>query len=217
MGAYDLGIYKRGMNATGNDRLQAALTAFRIELSYNGFGKNLILDSVLFGEAMENRVKEFQTSRGLKSDGQIGSKTSTELFRRRVVQVEAQYDLPAGTIGKQILLESAYDPVAIGYADPADHGIAQINLTIHSSVTIDEAYDPTFALDWAGNYIRTSYETVAKSANVIKAARAAYNIGDTYAAEWLKDDFPASGKVVGGIDWYKRATDYLNLVDKQNW
>lgn len=217
MGAFDYGVYKKGMNATGDSRLQAALTAYRVELAYNGFEKNLVLDSPLFGDAMDNRTKEFQASVGLKADGQLGVKSSTELFRKRVSMVEGKYNLPTGALGKQLLLESAYDPVAVGYSDPQDHGISQINLRLHPSVTIDEAYDPIFAIDWAGQYIRTSFEHVTNETNVMKAARAAYNIGDVYAGDWMLAGFPASGKVVDGIDWFKRATDYLTLVDKQVW
>lgn len=205
------------MNATNDDRLQAALTAFKVELAYNGFGKNLVLDAPTFGDAMRNRVKEFQASAGLTADGQIGQKTATELFRKRIVYTEGVYALPEGSLGKQLLLESGYDPVAVGFSDPADHGLAQINLRIHSDVTVDQAYDPTFAIDWAAHYIRNSYDAVATNADVMKAARAAYNIGNFYATEWMKDSFPASGKVVDNIDWYKRATDYIALVDKQNW
>lgn len=217
MGAFDYGVYKRGMNATGDARLQAALIALRIELAYNGFGKNLVIDSIGFGEAMENRTKEFQTSVGINADGQIGQKTATELFRKRVSFVEGVYGLSEGTLGKQLLLESAYDPVALGFSDPADHGIAQINLRIHNDVTVEQAYDPTFALDWAAKYIRSSYDQIATTADVMKAARAAYNVGDFYAAEWMKADFPSSGRLEDGIDWYARAYNYIQLVNKQNW
>jgi len=217
MGAFEYGVYKRGMNATGDARLQAALTGLRVELVYNGFGKNLVLDSVGFGEAMENRVKEFQASRNIKVDGQIGGGTAKELFRKRVNITEGIYDLPAGSLGKQLLLESGYDPVAIGYADPSDHGLAQINLRIHTDVSVDEAFDPIFAVDWAARYIRDGYDQVAKAADVMKAARAAYNVGNFYATEWMKAGFPASGKVADGIDWFERATNYIALVDKQVW
>lgn len=217
MGAWDYGAYKRGMNAQGDDRLQAALTALRIELAYNGFGKNLILNSPGFGEAMENRVKEFQADRGLKVDGQIGMTTAKELFRRRVSTIEGTYSLPQGALGKQLLLESAYDPVAIGSVDPSDHGIAQINLNMHKDVSVAQAYDPIFAIEWSAQYIRTAFDHVTSDANVMKAARAAYNIGETYAAQWLLAGFPDSGKVVDGLDWFKRATDYIALIDKQTW
>lgn len=218
MGAWEYGGYHSITRAYDDPRLGAALIAVKRELKYNGYGTNLVTDTPVFGDAAENRTIEFQKDHGLTGDGVIGPGTASELFRRRISAAEAKYGLPSGAIGKQIKLESNFDPVAIGYADPDDTGIAQINLRLHPDVTKDQAYDPAFAIDWMGRYISAGQDVIVKSANVMKAARAAYNIGNTYATQWLLSNFAGSGgPSLGGEDSFTRATNYINLIDGQDW
>lgn len=219
MGAFEWGNYKSGMKvpAIHQERLGYAFLALKKELTYNGFGKNLIMNPV-FGEAATNRTKEFQESVGLTPDGTIGRITARELFRKRVQEIEQDYGLPHGTLGKKFLLESAYDPVAIGFVDPDDTGIAQINLRIHTGVSLEQAFDPEFSFGWAAEYVKDNRDRIIREVNVLKAARAAYNIGVEYAKRWMLDGFPASGgPLIGGADSYERATQYIALIDKQNW
>ncbi len=178
MGAFEYGSYRRGQDGKNDPRLLAAITAIKNELIYNGYGEGIDTTVTHFGITVEQRLKQFQTAKGLKADGQAGQTTLTELFRKRVVATENKYDLSTGALGKKLRLESGYDPVAIGYVDPKDTGIAQINLGIHSSVTKEQAFDPAFAIDWAGRYVRGQYDAIADRANVMKAARAAYNVGN---------------------------------------
>lgn len=218
MGAWEYNGYHSITRAYDDPRLGAALVAVKRELKYNGYGTNLVTDTPVFGDAAENRTIEFQRDHGITPDGIIGPGTASELFRRRINMTEARYGLPTGSIGKQIKLESNFDPVATGYADPDDTGIAQINLRIHSSITKDQAFDPAFAIDWMGQYISSSQDAVVKNANVMKAARAAYNIGNTYATQWLLSDFAESGgPMLGNEDSFTRATNYIKLIDSQDW
>lgn len=182
MGAFDYGAYTKGMDGRDDPRLGAAIFAIKRELIYNGYSKNIVLDLPYFGDAVYQRLKEFQAAHNISTSiGKAGQTTLTELFRKRVNATETKYDLPSGALGKKLRLESGYDPVAIGWADPKDTGIAQINIGIHTSVSQMEAFDPEFAIDWAGKYIRNNFEVISNKANVMKAARAAYNIGNTYA------------------------------------
>jgi len=219
MGAWEYGNYKAVTRAWDNPRLGAALIAIKKELVYNGFGENLEVEKPVFGEAAANRVREFQQAKGLTVDGQVGPVTAKELFRKRVEQEERNYDLPVGTIGRKLKLESNFDPVAIGGADPDDTGISQINRRIHTSVSLEEAFDPAFSIDWAAKYVSQLRRDVAARADVLKAARAAYNIGSTYATRWMLAGFPASGgpDMGGGVDAFARATQYISLVDRQDW
>lgn len=217
MGAFDYGFYKQGMDGRNDTRLGDALVAIKAELIYNGFGSNIILNPV-FGEAAANRLKDFQTSRGINADGVAGPNTLKELFRKRVESTEDAFGFDRGMLGKQIWLESEFDPVAKGVVDPDDTGIAQINLRIHSNVTEAQAYDPVFSIRWAALYIQDANTQIIQEANVMKAARAAYNIGTEYAKEWMLAGFPASGgPSLGGEDSFTRATNYIALIDKQSW
>lgn len=147
MSAFEYGAYRRGQDGKNDPRLLAAITAIKKELIYNGYGEGIDLTVTHFGISVENRLKEFQSDVGLKVDGRAGQTTLTELFRKRVKVTEREYELSTGSIGKMLKLESGYDPVALGYVDPDDTGIAQINLRIHSSISVAQAYDPAFAID----------------------------------------------------------------------
>ena len=218
MGAYDYGLYRKDMHGRKDARLGTAITAIKQELIYNGYDKNINFDLAYFGDAVTQRLKEFQKDHGLKVDGQAGQSTLTELFRKRVIAMEKKYDLPVGSLGKKIKLESGYDPIAVGIVDPQDTGMAQINIGIHQSVSKEEAFDPAFALDWAAKYDRGNFDIIADRIDVMKAARAAYNIGNTYAQRWLLPVFPASGgPLLNGQDGYERPTKYLALIDRQLW
>lgn len=220
MGAFDYGSYT-GTPATraGDDtRLAAACVALKRELDYNGFGKNLIIETPVLGEAFTNRVMEFQTSRDLTPNGKVGQVTARELFRKRIEEKEDEFGFPRGTLGKKFYLESAFDPVAVGFADKDDKGIAQINIRIHSGVSESQAFDPIFAIDWAANYLEGNRDRIIREVNVLKAARASYNIGVEYAKRWMLDGFPASGgPLIGDVDSYERATKYIALVDGKVW
>lgn len=218
MGAWEFGPYRTTSGAV-SDRLGAAFVAIKKELVYNGYGTNLVSYTPVFGDAATNRTKDFQRDRGLKIDGQVGPATARELFRKRTEFLENIHAFTRGTLGNLITLESAWDPVAVGYADPDDHGLVQINLRIHSTVTVEQAFDPAFCISWAANYIQSSEDRIVQEVDILKAARASYNIGVEYAKRWMRDGYPASGGNFdsSGIDWYQRATDYIALIDRQTW
>jgi peptidoglycan hydrolase-like protein with peptidoglycan-binding domain len=217
MGAFDYGRYRRGLDGREDARLGAAILAIKRELAFNGFARPK-MDATLpfFGEAVENSVKDFQKSRGLTADGEVGQTTGRELFRPRIEQAEDIRSLPHGTIGKKVALESAFDPVAVGFSDAADKGIAQINTRIHG-VTEAEAFSPVFAIAWAGDYVLSQKREVERRANTLRAGRAAYNVGNFYATEWMLAGFPENGRVENGIDWFARAHKYLLLVDAKEF
>ena len=218
MGAFDYGEYRFGMDGRKDSRLAAAIKAFKDELLFNGFAKALDFNVPVFGDAMKNRVIEFQTARALNPTGHIGPDTAQELFRKRIMQLEANYAFPKGTLGKQLKLESGFDPVAIGQDDHDDKGMAQINLRIHTNVTVAQAYTPSFAISWMAQYIKQNFNMIAVDVGILKAARAAYNIGEEYAKRWMLAGFPASGgPTLGGQDSFTRATNYVKYLDDVSW
>jgi peptidoglycan hydrolase-like protein with peptidoglycan-binding domain len=217
MGAFDYGRYRRGLDGREDARLGAAILAIKRELAFNGFARPKMDASLpFFGEAVENSVKDFQKSRGLTADGEVGQTTGRELFRSRIEQAEGIRSLPHGTIGKKIALESGFDPAAVGFSDAADKVIAQINTRIHG-VTEEEAFSPVFAIAWAGDYVLSQKREVERRANTLRAGRAAYNVGNFYATEWMLAGFPENGRVENGIDWFARAHKYLLLVDAKEF
>lgn len=219
MGAWEYGTIKAPTRGRDDPRLGALLIAFKTELVYNGYDDFNM--EPIYGGQVAAEVSRFQRAEGITETGAINPKTSRYLFRKRVDEIEAKHSLPSGTLGKKVNLESLYDPVAIGGQDPADRGITQINLKEFGGfhdVTLEQAYEPAFALEWSGKYIRDLYNQILDETSVMKAARAGYNIGWTFARMWMYAGFPASGGPdLGGQDAFTRATEYLQLVDKQPW
>jgi hypothetical protein len=217
VGAFDYGRYRRGMDGRDDPRLGAAILAIKREFIWlKRHRPALDPDLPFFGEAMENTVKDFQLTEDLRIDGQCGQITLRELFRKRIEDAEEKRLLPHGTLGKKIALESAFDPVAVGFSDAADMGIAQINTRIHG-VSDEHAFDPAWSIAWAGDYVVSQKREVERRADTLKAGRAAYNVGNFYATEWMLAEFPASGRVENGIDWYDRASKYIALVDAKEF
>jgi hypothetical protein len=199
--AYDYGRYREGMDGRKDARLGAAILAIKAELKYTGFAR---------------AAMDFQKAAGLVVDEECGQITLRELFRKRIEWAERAYWLPAKSLGKKIALESAFDPVAIGFADEADKGIVQVNIRIHD-VTEADAFTPSYAIPWAAGYLFDQKKAVEERADTWRAARAAYNVGNFYATEWMKAGFPASGRVEDGIDWFTRAHNYLLAVDAREF
>jgi peptidoglycan hydrolase-like protein with peptidoglycan-binding domain len=217
VGAFDYGRYRLGQDGRNDPRLGAAILAIKRELVFNGFARPAMdVDLLFYGEAVANSVKDFQKAKGLVADGECGQVTLRELFRERILGAEIGRGLPAGALGRKIALESAFDPVAVGFSDPADKGIAQINTRIHSILDRD-AFNAVFSIHWAADYIWSQKKEIERRANTWKAARAAYNVGNYYATEWMLAGFPESGRVENGIDWFARAHQYISLVDAKEF
>ena len=207
---------KFGADGRRDERLGAAIVAIKAELIYVESARPA-MDPVLpfYGHSVANSVRDFQEEVGLTVTGEVDWRTARELFRPRIARTAMQYQLQAADLGRQIQLESLFDPVAIGVRDPEDTGIGQINLRIHSTVTREQAFAPSFAIPWKADYIRDNHDRIAREAGVMRAARASYNIGAEYARRWMLDGFPESGLLIGEIDWYERATSYLAAIDRQ--
>jgi peptidoglycan hydrolase-like protein with peptidoglycan-binding domain len=217
VGAFDYGRYRLGQDGRNDTRLGAAILAIKQELEFVGANRPAMnVDLPFYGEAVMNSVKDFQLARGLKVDGECGQVTLRELFRDRIRLHESRWDFPYGMLGRKIALESAFDPAAVGFSDPDDKGLAQINTRFHG-VTEAKAFDPAFAIEWAADYIALQKREVERRADTLKAGRAAYNVGNFYATGWMLAGFPPNGRIENGIDWYERATRYLQLVDAKEF
>lgn len=212
LGAWSFGYYHYGMEVP-NDRVAAGIVAFKRALIDNGYVKGIVPDLAIFGSAMRNRTVAFQEHNGLTPDGIIGPTTARFLFRKYTFADEAAENIPNHLLGRLGFTESSHDPVAQGFEDPEDEGWAQINLPSHPQVTREQAWTPSFAIPFAGTLLGNFYAGVVRDWD---GAVASFNVGQTYAAKWVKAGKPAGGLVVdlGGekIDVYARAYNYVLLV-----
>jgi hypothetical protein len=79
--------------------------------------------------------------------------------------------IDAWLLAALLYVESGFNPHAV--SKTGDHGIAQINLASHPSVTAAEAADPSFAIPWAARYLAE----LKKHTGSTKGALRAYNTG----------------------------------------
>lgn len=91
--------------------------------------------------------------------GQIGQEP--EWLTPLIYKTSDSYGVPAGVIAALIRLESAssFDPEIKGdYLNgvPMSYGLGQIYISLHG-VTIEQATDPEFAVDWIGRHLIDKY------------------------------------------------------------
>lgn len=79
--------------------------------------------------------------------------------------------MPVALILAQLKKESGFNPRAVSPTN--DHGIAQIHFP-KPGVTLEQAYDPTFAINWQVNSMSAKFKTYGNW----RDALAAYNAGD---------------------------------------
>lgn len=213
LGAWSFGFYHKGM-AVPNDRVAAGVQAFKHALIDNGYGTGIDLTARGFGNAMRSEVKRFQAHEGLTADGVIGPATSHALIRLYAYAEESggTVEIPDHLLAKQGRAESGDDPVAQGYDDAQDEGWAQLHMPYFPDLTLAQAWKPPVAVQKLGSHLKTFFVDEAADWD---GAVASWNVGTGTALAWVHAGKPASGDVVGGVDWYVRATRYVALVKSQ--
>lgn len=185
--------------------------AIKRELQFNGCNVSLNLTNNVFGMGTARSVSKFQAQVGIAVDGIVGPQTARYLLRKRASGLESRWSVPDGLLQRMKTLESANDPSAYGYTDPDDHGLVQINLRIHTDVTLEEALDPFYALQYAANALTGAFAKF----HDWDVAVASWNVGVGGATSWLAAGKPATGGTAGLPDLYSRATQYIALVRSQ--
>lgn len=200
--------YQYGDRAPEGTPRAYGLIAIKTELKYNGYGKNLVVGTPVFGDAARNRAKEFQGNNGLIPDGVVGPRTARALFRKRIFAVEASKNIPNNIVYKKTDLESGFDPAAVGVSGK-DLGLNQIHQPSHPNVTTEQAFTPAFSVPWSANYLVAAYTDLKDW----DAALASYNVGRFYAGKWLAAGKPATGLfTTAGKDYAIMCTKYVSLV-----
>lgn len=109
-----------------------------------------------FGPKTDKSTRYYQQVMNLEQDGVIGPTTARSMFTPQIRSAAARYDVPESVLGGLVMNESAMDPAAVG-TNGADHGLCQINLNAHA-VDVGDALNPTFALDWTAEDLRSVWD-----------------------------------------------------------
>jgi peptidoglycan hydrolase-like protein with peptidoglycan-binding domain len=139
----------------------------------------------LFGVATRAAVQRAQEKLGLVSDGVVGRKTFSAMIRAQIDYYARSYEVDPAILYGQIGAESSFDPGAVGYAHPADRGLVQINTETHTDVTVEEAHDTAFALDWSANRLANATLRYAGKGDLLQTQCVILQHNSPSAADWL--------------------------------
>lgn len=217
---WEEGFFKPGEVREPDEPRGYAILALKRELIHLGSSRNINTAHATYGSNMGAAVREFQSAVGLTPDAQIGPRTAKAMFHLRAHEVEADLGIPNHYLGKLLDLESSWYPASRN--SDGDTGLAQIHLSAHPNVSEEEAYDPAFAVPWAGERLDAAHTELAQQfprqswTRRWWAAIFAHN-APAVADDWLEAGCPASGGpnlTVGGKVWdaYEWATLYVTVV-----
>lgn len=120
-----------------------------------GYGGSIPGDGI-FGPKTDVGLRWAQKKLGLTSDGTFGPVTSKAFFWPVVKQVAGAY---AQVVGGVCQHESGWDPGAVGFSTPDDHGLVQINQPANPHVPLAQAYSPRFAFGYCKDRIANAMKT----------------------------------------------------------
>lgn len=120
---------------------------------------------------------------------------STVPYANEINSSANQYGVPPYILAGLLKTESGFNP-SITHANPhsIDRGIAQINSVANAQVTNAQAYNPTFAINWAAQHLAS----LKQSLGSWTLAVGAYNAGESAV------------KNAGGVPSYSQG--YVNSV-----
>lgn len=124
---------------------------FGVQVVQNFAGMRGAACDGLFGPMTFAAVIRLQKALGVEADGIVGPATMRAALAPLITVTAGAGGVPPKLLGGIVAVESEYDPAAVGYDTPADHGLVQINLRAHVAVSLVQAMDPTYSLTWAAN------------------------------------------------------------------
>lgn len=150
--AYVEGKPLDGGRATYDENYQAVnfgVKAIQARVNaYGGYSPSLIVDG-LYGKGTAAGVKWMQQAKlGVSADGVVGPTTARAMFKDLLIWFAGAHHVPASQLHGFVMLESGYDPGALGIISPADRGLNQINEDAHPNITDEMAFDPIYSIDY---------------------------------------------------------------------
>lgn len=140
---------------------------------------------------------------GASIDGVVGPATAKAMFRDLVTWYSVANNVLPNHIWGMTSLESAFDPGAVGYKTPSDRGLTQINLNAHPGITVEQAFDARFALNYSADRLEKAREQFSgKGAALQRVCSIAQHNSPLQAKQWYETGSPPSEQI----------EQYVNLV-----
>ncbi len=171
----------------------------------------------IFGPTTRDAVVKFQQARGITVDGIIGRTTSKMLLcpdlqsiiKAKIAQYPSLSFITPQIVCGEVSQESAWDAGAVGYSDPNDIGIAQINGNAWP-YTEEQRLDPKFAFAFIFDYFKTSIND--SRINTVDDMIISYNLGVGGAARWASQGRPVEYYVSSTATTPRYPWSYINNV-----
>lgn len=149
-----------------------------------GLGVDLKVDGIFLAET-DAAVRKLQTIGSIKVDGVVGPNTMKTLLFLPVTSGKTDDEWHA--VWGILNYEGGWDPGAVGYADNNDWGLAQVNTKAHPHVSMEDAFNPYWAIGFIENYLQNASVYLGDN---IRDQVASYNLGIGGAKQWIADGRP---------------------------
>lgn len=148
-------------------------------------GPGTVRPDGVFGRATKSAVIRWQNKMSISPWGGIGDSSSKLLFMPLLISsVKTQLQrVVCGLVSH----ESLWDPGTVGYADPDDLGLGQINMPANPAVTEEQAFQPKVAFEYIELIMAQRLETFDGN---LGDAIASYNLGAGGALSWIRAGRP---------------------------
>lgn len=143
----------------------------------------------VYGPSTEKAVRDAQAFFGIISDGVVGKETMMWFLWPHIHEVAGKYNVPWNVIWGFLQNEGNWDPGAVGWIDPSDLGLAQINTRYHPDTSFSEAFCSSYAITFIARYIADALREF--NGNVTDAV-VSYNLGYGGTRQWIDAGRPAA-------------------------
>jgi hypothetical protein len=159
-----------------------------------------------FGADTAAAVIRAQNATGVEADGIVGPTSMKAFLTPLITELAVHNAVPAPILGGLLVNESTLDPACVG-VNGMDHGIAQINLGAHPSVSVEQALDPGYAGEFTVNDLSMRHsqwfaKTVADPWDIAIAAHNSPLLARRWAIEGVPPVVP--GRVFQIADYVAR-------------
>lgn len=164
----------------------------------------------ILGPKTDQAIRNFQKARGLYVDGIIGPATSKSIFKPLAVLSAKNVDpnhapmIQRAVIGT-ITAESAWDVGSVGYIDPHDIGLGQINGPAHPTLTVDDRFNTVLSIKWVTVFIDANFKYFNYDED---ASIASYNLGRGGASSWISNGRPEQFHGTNVWDYVAKIKEY---------
>lgn len=164
----------------------------------------LVLDGV-FGPKTRDAVmlwqKTLPTTANVTPWGGVGSDSVKAMYVPNLKKIAG--DLYGPCYGL-IQMESSWDIGAVGYSDPNDLGLGQINGPSNPDLTVADRFDVTISLTYVSDRLRNATSDFGGD---LRTAIASYNLGAGGARTWKKAGSPDEWNVGGAVRYVNKYID----------